>query len=71
MYKIEMYLAALGIILGIAIGGLITKIYSPGYESCQVLKHENKLLMDMIMRQQETIIIQEQAIPDSLEWYEQ
>jgi len=71
MYKIEMYLAALGIILGIAIGAMITHSFRNEYESCQVLKHENKLLMDMIMRQQETIIIQEQAIPDSLEWYEQ
>jgi len=53
MYKIEMYLAALGIILGIAIGAMITKIYSPGYESCRQLKQENQMLRDMIFDYQD------------------
>jgi uncharacterized membrane-anchored protein YhcB (DUF1043 family) len=48
MYKIEMYLAALGIILGIGIGAMIVEIYSPSYDSCQQLKQENQMLRDMI-----------------------
>jgi uncharacterized membrane-anchored protein YhcB (DUF1043 family) len=48
MYKIEMYLAAVGIILGIGIGAMIVEIYSPSYDSCQQLKQENQMLRDMI-----------------------
>jgi uncharacterized membrane-anchored protein YhcB (DUF1043 family) len=53
MYKIEIYLAALGIILGIGIGAMITKIYSPGYESCQQVKQENQMLRDMLFDYQD------------------
>jgi hypothetical protein len=53
MYKIEMYLAALGIILGIGIGAMIVEIYSPGYESCRQLKQENQMLRDMIFDYQD------------------
>lgn len=53
MYKIEMYLAAAGIILGIGIGAMITKIYSSDYESCQQLEQENQMLRDMIFNQQD------------------
>jgi uncharacterized membrane-anchored protein YhcB (DUF1043 family) len=71
MDKIEMYLAAIGTVIGIAIGVMITNSFRNECISCQQLKQENKMLMDMIMRQQETIIIQDSAIPDSIQWYEQ
>jgi uncharacterized membrane-anchored protein YhcB (DUF1043 family) len=53
MYKIEMYLAALGIILGLGIGAMIVEIYSPDYESCRQLKQENQMLRDMIFDYQD------------------
>ena len=53
MYKIEMYLAALGIILGIAIGAMIVKSFGSEYESCQQLKQENQMLRDMLFNQQD------------------
>jgi len=53
MYKIEMYLAALGIILGIGIGAMIVKSFESEYESCQQLKQENQLLRDMLFNQQD------------------
>lgn len=71
MDKIEMYLAAIGTVIGIVIGVMITNSLRNECISCQQLKQENKMLMDMIMRQQETIIIQDSAIPDSIQWYEQ
>ena len=71
MDKIEMYLAAIGTVLGIAIGAMISESFRNECISCQQLKQENKMLMDMIMRQQENIIIQDSAIPDSIQWYEQ
>ena len=53
MYKIEMYLAALGIILGIGIGAMIVEIFGSEYESCQQLKQENQMLRDMIFDYQD------------------
>ena len=53
MNKIEMYLAAAGIILGIAIGAMIAEIFSSEYESCQQLKQENQMLRDMLFNQQD------------------
>ena len=53
MYKIEMYLAALGIILGIGIGAMITHSFRNEYESCQQLKQENQMLRDMLFNQQD------------------
>jgi uncharacterized membrane-anchored protein YhcB (DUF1043 family) len=53
MYKIEMYLAAAGIILGIGIGAMIVEIFGSEYESCQQLKQENQMLRDMLFDQQD------------------
>jgi uncharacterized membrane-anchored protein YhcB (DUF1043 family) len=53
MYKIEMYLAAAGIILGIGIGAMIVKSFGSEYESCQQLKQENQMLRDMLFNQQD------------------
>jgi uncharacterized membrane-anchored protein YhcB (DUF1043 family) len=53
MYKIEMYLAAAGIILGIGIGAMIVEIFGSEYESCQQLKQENQMLRDMLFNQQD------------------
>jgi hypothetical protein len=53
MYKIEMYLAAAGIILGIGIGAMIVEIFGSEYESCQQLKQENQMLRDMIFDYQD------------------
>lgn len=53
MNKLEMYLAAAGIILGIAIGAMIAEIFSSEYESCKQLKQENQMLRDMLFDQQD------------------
>lgn len=71
MDKNKIIAVATGLVIGNIIGYFIAISVIKNYHACDVLKQENKMLMDMIMQQQETIIIQEEAIPDSLEWYEQ
>ena len=70
MNKIEIYLAAIGILIGLLIGYSISSNVLKKYHTCEVLKQENKMLIDMLMRQQETIIYQDNQIPDSIQWYE-
>lgn len=53
MNKIEMYLAAIGFVIGVGVGVMITNSFRNEYVSCQQLKQENKMLMDMIMQQQD------------------
>ena len=53
------------------IGSILVQYVMTSQEQCTIIKQENKMLMDMIMRQQENIIIQDSAIPDSIQWYEQ
>ena len=53
MNKIEMYLAAIGTVIGIGIGVMITESFRNEYTSCQQLKQENQLLRDMLFNQQD------------------
>ena len=53
MDKIEMYLAAIGTVIGIAIGVMITNSFRNECISCQQLKQENQMLRDMLFNQQD------------------
>lgn len=71
MDKNKVIAAVISIAIGMLIGSILVQYVMTSQEQCTILKQENKMLMDMIMRQQETIIIQDSAIPDSIQWYEQ
>jgi len=53
MNKIEFYLAAIGIVLGIAIGCVISTYVIKKHDECQYLEQENQLLRNMLIEQQD------------------
>lgn len=53
MNKLEMYLAAMGTVIGIGIGVIITQSFGNKCTSCQQLKQENQMLRDMLFNQQD------------------
>jgi hypothetical protein len=71
MDKNKVIAAVISIAIGMLIGSILVQYVMTSQEQCTIIKQENKMLMDMIMRQQENIIIQDSAIPDSIQWYEQ
>lgn len=71
MDKNKIIIAIIGIIIGSLIGSLISKHMIQYHIECSILKRENQMLRNMLIQQQETIIMQDNVIPDSLQWYEQ
>jgi hypothetical protein len=69
MDKNKVIAAVISIAIGMLIGSILVQYVMTSQEQCTIIKQENKMLMDMIMRQQENIIIQDSAIPDSIQWY--
>jgi uncharacterized membrane-anchored protein YhcB (DUF1043 family) len=53
MNKIEMYLAAIGTVIGIGVGVMITEIFRDDCTSCPQLEQENQILRDMLFDQQD------------------
>lgn len=53
MNKIEFYLAAIGIVIGIAIGSVISTYAIKKHDECQYLEQENQLLRNMLIEQYE------------------